>query len=286
MRKHAGFLYAGGMKKQETYEAMAAAITYMRTAENAGISGAAKAAGMSVSRFEHVFAEWAGTTPKRFLNYLLKEKAKTILEESEDILKATCRAGLSGPNRLHELMVTYEALSPSELKKGNIEITYGVHDTLFGWCVIGITGRGICALFFVESSDQKIAIKRIKEVWAAAALKRDDAKTLPFIKKIFASKKTNKPLHLVIKGTNFQIKVWEALLSIPEGQTLSYKEVAEKTGFPKAVRAVGTACGKNAIALLIPCHRVLTSGGAIGGYRWGTKRKEAILARESVRSKS
>lgn len=177
--------------------------------------------------------------------------------------------------------IAHKVLSSSEFKK--IDISYGVHRTPFGWCVLGLTKRGICHLAFMDSRSDKKAVSSILSNWPKANLTRDDIETGKYIQKIFSVKRHKQSLHLLVKGTNFQIKVWEALLSIPKGKTVSYKDIACAIGSKKAVRAVGTACGKNSIGFLIPCHRVLTSAGALGGYRWGVKRKKAILASELVK---
>lgn len=272
------------MKSNHLYEVMRDAIVYIRenASEHPSVSDMAKAVGMSMSRFEHAFAEWAGTSPKRFLAHLTKERAKKSLN-SKNVLAAAYESGLSGPGRLHGLMVTHEAVSPGEFKSGDIEIKYGIHESPFGWCLLGVTKRGICYLSFLENNNKK-SVELIKKAWPKACLLHDEVMTAKYIKKIFQhNKKKKRRLYLLIKGTNFQIKVWEALLKIPEGRISSYGEIARNAGSPKAVRAVGTACGKNNIAFLIPCHRVLTSNGNIGGYRWGTERKRAMLSWESVR---
>jgi AraC family transcriptional regulator, regulatory protein of adaptative response / methylated-DNA-[protein]-cysteine methyltransferase len=277
------------MKKnrKELYEVMRSAIDYMRehALSRPSSTQIAKVVGMSPSHFEHVFAEWAGIPPKRYLSYLVAQKAKFNLH-SGNVLKAAYSSGLSGPGRLHGLMVTHEAVSPGEFKSGEIEITYGVHLSPFGWCVIGLTKRGVCHLSFLDQNNLTMATRRIREDWSKAHLLHDQHATAPYINRIFYPDRKNakRPLHLLIKGTNFQVKVWEALLAIPDGQVSSYAAIARAVGSPKAVRAAGTACGKNGIAYLIPCHRVLTSKGSLGGYRWGVERKAAILARESVRN--
>lgn len=270
----------------ELYDTMRAAIVYMRehAASHPTPTLVARMLGMSLSRFEHAFAQWVGTTPKRFLSHLTSERAKELLQDSADVLKASYQVGLSGPGRLHELMVTYEAVSPGEWKSGDITITYGVHSSPFGFCFIAVTSRGICRLAFIEKvSDQKVEVKLLTKLWVHARIVRDERTTESYIKKIFEQKQSKRPLHLLVKGTNFQIKVWEALLSIPSGRAARYADVARKVGSPKAVRAVGSACGENPIAFLIPCHRVLASDGKMGGYRWGVERKEAMLAWESSR---
>ena len=184
-------------------------------------------------------------------------------------------------------MITYEIVSPSELKNDTIEITYGLHKSPFGWCLIGITKRGICQISFVKTNSEREAIQAIHNTWPQAKPIHDQIHTKSYIEKIFSRKKlperSKLPFHLLIKGTNFQIKVWEALLKIPQGETKSYGEVARAIKSPKAVRAVGTACGKNAIAYLIPCHRVITTNGGIGGYHWGVNIKKELLAAEKVK---
>ncbi len=171
------------------------------------------------------------------------------------------------------------------VKGKNFDITYGLHKSPFGWCLIGLSQWGICYLSFLDSSDSRKAIKAVKEKWPEAHLVQSNSKTKSFVDAIFDFKKQNKSLKLLLQGTIFQIKVWESLLTIPEGKVTTYASLAKSIGMPKAVRAVGTACGKNYIAYLIPCHRVLSSSGKIGGYRWGLKRKEAILLWESNQNK-
>lgn len=264
------------------------AIHYMRQHAGERLTSAriSQAVDMSPSRFEHAFTEWVGISPKRYLAHLIKQKAKSILV-SKDVLKTAHAAGLSGPGRLHGLMVTHEAVSPGEFKTGEIDVSYGVHDSPFGKCLIGITKRGVCHLSFLDENELQ-AERQLKDYWPKAHLVQDQEATAEYIRKIFKPTKTDskRPIHLLIKGTNFQVKVWEALLAIPEGRVSNYSEIAKAAGSPKAVRAAGTACGNNLIGFLIPCHRVLTSSGGIGGYRWGVSRKETILAWESIRMQS
>ncbi len=262
------------------------AIFYIRqhAQDRPSISLIAKHVGMSPSRFEHAFRRWAGTTPGRYLSYITNERAKAELSNSKNMLAAAYRSGLSGSGRLHDLLVTYEALSPGEFKKGTFVITYGIHKSPFGWCTIGVTPRGIIHLAFLKSDRTKEAVTSIHSKWPKAILVRDDKATKKYIDIIFKHKNPKRPLHLLLRGTNFQIKVWQALLALPSGTTASYGAIAKKVGAGKASRAVGSACGKNSIGFLIPCHRVLTSEGGIGGYRWGTDRKEAILAWEKIKT--
>lgn len=268
----------------ELYALMRDAIQYMRShPRERGSAAVARVVGMSPSRFDHAFAQWVGIAPKRFLSYLTKERAKELLSDRKNVLAVSRGAGLSGPSRLHDLLVVQDAVSPGEFKSGTIEIRYGIHASPFGWCVIGLTVRGICTLLFLESVAEHEAVKRIKAVWPKATLIRDDARVEPYAKKIFALAGKKSRIPLVLKGTNFQVKVWEALLAIPEGRVASYADIARSIGSPKAVRAVGSACAHNQITYLIPCHRVLTSGGGLGGYNGGVERKEVILAWEAAR---
>lgn len=286
LRRAIGFSYHAcmkqGRKSQELYEAMADAIELMKSDPDLAAKDIAKAVGMSVSRFEHAFVDWAGTTPKRYRNYLKNKEAKERLRSSGDILKSTYASDLKSPARLGELLVTYEAVTPSEVKSGDIDILYGIHPSPFGHCLIAATKRGVCHVAFMDTRSDEDALQVIKEKWPEALVRKDQKGTKVLADKIFAHRRGAKPVHLLIKGTNFQIKVWEALLAIPQGQTSTYAAIAKAIGKSKAVRAVGTACGKNAIGLLIPCHRVLASSGSLGGYRWGLARKRALLAREAL----
>ncbi|MES3005841.1 MAG: methylated-DNA--[protein]-cysteine S-methyltransferase [Patescibacteria group bacterium] len=172
-------------------------------------------------------------------------------------------------------------ISPEESK--NIEITYGIHQSPFGWCLIGLTKHYVCQISFLDKEDRNLAERMIREVWPEAKVFRNDLALKPYVGRVFSGK-SSKSVRLLVRGTSFQIKVWEALLSIPEGKTSNYRAIAEGIGSAKAVRAVGTACGKNPIGYLIPCHRVLTSKGGLGGYHWGIKRKKMMLTWEFERS--
>lgn len=269
----------------QLYETMRDAIAYMRAHEKDRPSPAdvARAVGMSPSRFAHAFSKWIGISPKRFLSHLTHERAKVLIATSSNVLSASHKNGLSGPGRLHTLLVEHTGASPGEYMRGDIAIRYGIHPSPFGYCAIGITDRGICKISFLENESDARARQEIKRVWPHATLVRDDGVTAACTKKIFAKKSGAKGLRLFVGGTNFQVQVWKALLEIPEGRIVRYADIAKRIRRPRAVRAVGTAIGANPIAYLIPCHRVLTSGGHIGGYRWRPKRKETILAWEAAR---
>jgi len=238
---------------------------------------------LSEFHFNRLFSKWAGTSPQRFMRFLTKEFAKEKLTQSENILEATFETGLSSTSRLHDLFVTYEAMTPAEFKsKGEgITIHYGIHETPFGECLIAVTGRGITDLRFLQNEDKAAVIEALYQDFAHAAIIYDNDFTKPFIEQIFyESDNLSAPLTLLLRGTNFQIKVWEALLQIPFGQMVSYETIANAIGKPTAQRAVGTAIGSNRLGYIIPCHRVLQKVGGIGGYRWGTTRKKAMLGWE------
>lgn len=243
--------------------------------------------GLSEYHFQRLFTQWAGTSPKRFVQFLTLKYAKQLLQESQSLLDTTYEVGLSSPGRLHDLFVTHEAISPGEFKRqgAGITIWYGFHATPFGDCLLALTGRGICNLLFVSGDDRRETCQAFAQNWAGAALVEDVGKTRPFIRQIFSTADPGKrpSFHLFLKGTNFQVQVWQALLQIEVGTAVSYSSVAHMMGRPTAVRAVGSAIGHNPIAYLIPCHRVLRQTGGFGEYRWGSTRKKAILGWEAVR---
>lgn len=240
-------------------------------------------AGLSEFHFQRLFCRWAGTSPKSFLQFLTAKRAKQLLFESRDLLTTSLESGLSGPSRLHDLIISFEAVTPGEFKaKGaGVEIRFGVHKTPFGDCLIGITKRGVCHLAFIDG-DSADAISEMKESWPQARFKSAKAETAKVVRSIF-NRDGHRRLSLLLRGTPFQLKVWEALLRIPEGAVVSYGHLAELAGVPGASRAVGSAVGQNAIAYLIPCHRVIRETGVFGEYRWGASRKRAVLSWEQAR---
>jgi AraC family transcriptional regulator of adaptative response/methylated-DNA-[protein]-cysteine methyltransferase len=321
----------------DDYARMERAIRYLEANRRAQptLEDVAAHVGLSPYHFQRVFSRWAGVSPKRFLQYLTAEHAKRLLRESETVLDATYEAGLSGPARLHDLMVAVEAMTPGEVgaRGRGLEIRWGVHPSPFGQCLIGATERGVCWLSFEgEGSDGdpagddrargsdpvrdgtagnghghghghgagEVAAPALAREWPAAVLVKDPAATGRVLRKVFAapdweavragddagasSSSDPRPLPLLLSGTNFQIRVWEALLRIPAGVVRSYGDVARSLGRPEATRAVGSAIGANRISYLIPCHRVIRGTGTLGGYRWGASRKRAMLAWEAARS--
>ena len=243
---------------------------------------------VSEYHFQRLFSRWVGISPKRFLQFLTKEYAKTLLEKSINLLDVTYQSGLTSPGRLHDLFVSCEAVTPGEYKargKG-LEIAYGYHATPFGECLLAKTGRGICGLSFVQDNDRQPIFASLEDRWQNATLIEDPDVTLPCVEQIFNPSQGQKStrLHLVLSGTNFQIKVWEALIKIPMGAVVSYEDVAAHIGMPKAARAVGNAVGSNPISFVIPCHRVIKKTAEFGNYGGGVARKLAILGWEAVRS--
>ncbi|MEM9627004.1 MAG: methylated-DNA--[protein]-cysteine S-methyltransferase [Pseudomonadota bacterium] len=251
--------------------------------EQPSLETVADFAGLSPHHFQRVFKRFAGISPKKFLQYLTLQNAKQALIEDASVLDAALDAGLSGPSRLHDLFVNCEAMTPGEFKAlgPSLEIRYGIHDTAIGRVMIGVTERGICWLAFV-AGDGRPAEDEFAAAWKGATLIADQAATASWVERAFAfGANGGKPLPLLIRGTNFQIKVWEALLRIPFGRLVTYQHVAEAIGNPKAVRAVGSAVGKNNISWLIPCHRVILSSGVMHNYRWGVRQKKILNAFEA-----
>ncbi len=241
----------------------------------------ASAIGLSEYHFQRLFTHWTGISPKRFMQFLTKENAKKLLNQSDNLLETTHKIGLSSLGRLHDLFVNTEAVTPGEYKSNGAGLTirYGIHPSPFGKCLIATTERGICNLSFVDISEGKV-IDNLVAGWQQAKMIEDYKSTAPLVTRIFSDLGTDTPLKIHLRGTNFQIKVWEALLSIPTGAVTTYEYIANQIGNPKAVRAVGSAVGHNPIAYLIPCHRVIRKSGDFGNYLYGSARKKVILARE------
>jgi len=244
---------------------------------------------LSPFHFQRIFTDWAGISPKRFLQYLTVDFLKEKLQESRNLVEAAEHAGLSSQSRVYDLFTTLEAVTPQEYKqKGSgIRIEYGIHETPFGMCLIGVTERGICWLSFIRSDeDPKFELEKMKEHWHNSVFHQDQSLTISFIGQIFSHEatKTQRKLHVLVKGTNFQIKVWEALLRIPMGGVTTYQGIAESIQSPKAMQAVGSAVGSNHIAYLIPCHRVIRKDGILGEYRWSSTRKKSIIGWEMAKA--
>jgi AraC family transcriptional regulator, regulatory protein of adaptative response / methylated-DNA-[protein]-cysteine methyltransferase len=252
--------------------------------EQPALETMAEVAGLSPFHFQRIFKRWAGISPKRFLQYVTLAHAKRLLAREASVLDAALDTGLSGPSRLHDLFVACDALTPGEFKAlgERLVIRWGLHDAPLGRVLVGTTERGVCWLSFVVHGDAD-AIAALEREWAGARLVRDQAATEPYVERAFEmSSRIGEPLPLLLKGTNFQIKVWEALLRVPFGQLVSYKAIAEAIGQPSAARAVGRAIGANNVAWLIPCHRIILSTGLIHNYRWGTHQKRLLTTFEAA----
>ncbi|MBP0030595.1 methylated-DNA--[protein]-cysteine S-methyltransferase [Roseofilum sp. Guam] len=274
--------------ENEDYTRIAEAIAFMRQhhLNQPDLSRVAQHIGLSKYHFQRLFTQWAGISPKRFLQYLTVEYAKSQIQKSKNLLDLTSDVGLSSPGRLHDLFVTLEAMSPGEFKAGGagLHIAYDFYPTQFGLSLIATTSRGICNLYFLAETERKQAEQILRKSWPNSEIIRDKDATEPLFQQIFHSEPLNhaqQPLALLVKGTNFQIQVWRALLNIPFAQITSYQIIANKIGRPTAVRAVANAIGKNPISYLIPCHRVIRGSGELGGYRWGLERKSAMMGWEA-----
>lgn len=241
---------------------------------------------LSEFHFQKLFTRWVGISPKRFLQYLTKERAKSMLASSRNLLDTAYSVGLSGPGRLHDLFVACEAVTPGEYKRQGEDLTIfcGFHPSPFGECLLAVTERGVCNLIFVMNGDRDAAFQSLSAVWPRARLLEDRERTRPYLRRIFSrlSGQEAEPLNLYLRGTNFQIKVWEALLRIPPGSVVTYQDIAVAIGMPRAARAVGNAVGHNPIPVIIPCHRVIRKNGDFGDYGYGSARKKALLGWEQV----
>jgi AraC family transcriptional regulator of adaptative response/methylated-DNA-[protein]-cysteine methyltransferase len=275
------------LEQSEDYKRIEQAIEFMERTfrEQPGLEEIAASVYLSKYHFQRMFKRWAGVTPSQFLHYLTIEYAKERLRESRSIFDTTLDAGLSSPSRLHDLFVTFEAMTPGEYKKRGmgLRIFYGFHPTPFGDCLLAATQRGICALRFVSPEGKDRVLTKIEQEWPLASFVESPARTLPILQRVFTTTQIDehRRIHLVLKGTNFQVQVWQALLAIPAGAMVSYQNVAEHISGASAVRAVANAVAKNPIGYIIPCHRVISKAGKAHRYRWGTARKKAILGWEA-----
>ncbi len=246
--------------------------------------------GLSEHHLQRLFSRWAGVSPKRFVQYLTKEHAKQLLRQTK-VFDTSLAVGLSGGGRLHDLMVTCEAVTPGEYASGGngLSIFFGVHESPFGPCMIASTSRGICKMgFFDDANGQARLMAELAKEWPQAKYINAPTETRCLSDAIFSPElaSSQQPLHVLIKGSNFQIQVWQALLKIPSGQVAAYSHVAQTLGKPTAVRAVATAIANNQLAYLIPCHRVIRQTGHTNQYRWGATRKQAMLAWEAAKNES
>ena len=245
----------------------------------------ADAAGVSATDLHHLFRRWCGLTPKAFLQALTLDSARELLRASASVLDTSYEVGLSGPGRLHDLFVTHEAMSPGEWKAGGdgLTVTYGFHPCPFGMALVMMTPRGLAGLALADPGEESASLRDMRARWPKAKYVEDYAATAATARRIFDSAmwKPDQPLRVVLIGTDFEIRVWERLLSIPMGKLTTYSDLARRAGAPKAARAVGAAVGKNPISFVVPCHRVVGKNGDITGYHWGISRKRAMLGWEA-----
>jgi AraC family transcriptional regulator of adaptative response/methylated-DNA-[protein]-cysteine methyltransferase len=269
------------------YDVVRRAIGHIRGhwREQPEIEAIAEAAGVTPTELHHLFRRWAGLTPKAFLQALTLDGARQLLRDSASVLDATYEVGLSGPGRLHDLFVTHEAMSPGEWKTGGEGLTvfFGFHPSPFGSALVMATERGLAGLAFADPGEERAALADMKARWPRAAYVEDSARTAAIARRIFDSSQwqQNKPLRVVLIGTDWEVRVWETLLQIPMGRLTTYSDIASKIHKPAAARAVGAAVGKNPVSFVVPCHRVVGKSGDLTGYHWGITRKRAMLGWEA-----
>ncbi len=279
---------AAGALEMTDYQRVEAALRRLASdfPSQPGLEEMAAAAGLSPFQFHRLFLRWAGVSPKRFLEFLTVEHAKRVLDESRSVLDAAYEAGLSGPGRLHDQFVAIDAVTPGEFKRAGegLTIRHGEHAGPFGPIFLAMTGRGICRLAFLSGRDGGEEVADLAGTWPGAAIVEDREATAAWAERVFApAARAAGPLTLFVKGTNFQINVWKALLRVPAGHLTTYGRLAAAAGSPGASRAVGSALAVNPVAFLIPCHRVIRGLGVIGDYRWRAERKRALIGWEAAR---
>lgn len=275
------------MNRDSDMERMALAITWLAAhyQDQPSLDAAAEAVGLSPFHFQRLFTRHAGVSPKAFVGHLTLAHAKAELARGQSVLSAALESGLSGPSRLHDLCLKLEAMTPGDYAKGGagLSIRYGFGFCPFGLALVLVTEKGICGLGFGQAGEEAALFADMQRRWPKAGYVRDDASAQNWIGKIFAAGR-REALPLYLMGTPFQVKVWQALLAIPDGAFTSYGVIAGLLDSPKASRAVGAAVGKNPISWIIPCHRVLGANGALTGYHWGVDRKRAMLAMEASKT--
>ena len=247
----------------------------------------AVAVGTTTADLHHVFRRWAGLTPKAFLQAITLDNARRLLRSSASVLDAAYEVGLSGPGRLHDLFVTHEAMSPGEWKSGGegLNVAYGFHPSPFGSALVMTTERGLAGLAFADPGEEDAALADMRGRWAKARYAEDKERTGAIARRIFDPTlwRPERPLRVMLIGTDFEVRVWETLLGIPMGRATTYSDIAAKIGKPTASRAVGAAVGKNPVSFVVPCHRVMGKSGDLTGYHWGITRKRAMLGWEAGR---
>jgi AraC family transcriptional regulator of adaptative response/methylated-DNA-[protein]-cysteine methyltransferase len=276
------------MSPASDYDTIRAAIRYL--SENgpdvADLPGFARALGMSERQLTELFRRWCGLSPKSFAQAVALDHAKSLLRDRQSVLDTTYEVGLSSTSRLHDLFVTYEAMPPGVFRAGGagLDMVWGAAPSPFGTAVVTATEYGISGLGFADAETSiEAAFDDLARRWPLARFRRDDARIAPLIERAFDPMRwsPDQPVRVVLIGTDFEVKVWETLLTIPVGQATTYQNVANRIGRPTASRAVGAAVGKNPVSFVVPCHRVVGTSGALTGYHWGVPRKRAILGWEA-----
>ena len=277
----------------QDYQRVRSAIEYLNQHRQTqpDLQDIAREVGLSAPHFQRLFKRWAGLSPKEFLQAITVDHARKLLRDSSSLLEASYELGLSGPGRLHDLFIDHEGMTPGDYKSGGegLDIRYGFHDSPFGLALLMITDHGLCGLAFADAQDdRRETLEDMTRRWPKAHYLEDQNQTAPYAKKIFSNTGSHQPepIRIVLIGTDFERQVWEALMQIPVGRAVTYSDLAEHVGSPKAARAVGSAVGRNPISFVVPCHRVLRKGGELGGYHWGLTRKKAIIGWEMGRTGS
>jgi len=269
------------------YDVVRRAIEYIvdNWREQPSLDDIARAVGLKPLSLQRLFTRWAGLSPKAFVQALTLDRARALLADSASVLDATYEVGLSGPGRLHDLFVTHEAMTPGDYKaKGQgIVMRWGFHASPFGQALVMATERGLAGLAFADPGREQAALADMQARWPNAVFVEDEAAATAYAQRIFdrAAWRADRPLRIVMIGSDFEIRVWETLLTLPIGTATTYSDIAGHIGRPKAARAVGTAVGRNPLSFVVPCHRVLGKGGGLCGYHWGLTRKRAILGWEA-----
>ena len=274
------------MTKQEiNYYRIEKAIGYLtgNFKEQPDLDEIARKVNMSPFHFQRIFTDWVGISPKKFIQYLTLEYLRNKISETENMMDAADLAGLSSQSRVHDLFISIEGVSPQQYKTSGrgLEIFYGYHASPFGLCFIAVSEKGICALKFIDEEKSRNEFELFSQQWQFASLVHKPDHTQQYIRKIFQPDKINpEKLNLLTQGTDFQIKVWEAVLKIPFGAVSSFQQIAQIIEQPNAIRSVGSAIGKNSILYLIPCHRIISKNGTMGNYHYGKVRKQTMIGWE------
>jgi AraC family transcriptional regulator of adaptative response/methylated-DNA-[protein]-cysteine methyltransferase len=269
------------------YPTVKRAIEFISTRwrDQPSIEAIAEHVGLSASHFQFVFKRWAGLTPKAFLQAITIERARELLRDSATVLDTAYDVGLSGPSRLHDLFVAHEALTPGDYRRDDLTLAFGFHDSPFGDAIVVAAPRGLAGLGFVDDGKRGAALADMQRRWPRAKFVADANATAPYAVRAFdpGQWRPDTPLRIVMIGTDFEVRVWETLLTVPLACATTYSDIARRIGKPKAARAVGAAVGRNPISFVVPCHRVLGRSGALTGYHWGLARKQAIIGWEAGR---